>query len=244
MHPLLEKTLNTGVYATTTGDEIKILGETPKEQCEFLQKIIADNHFKSSIEIGFANGISALAITEAITNNGGSHVEIDKFQTTDWHGMGLDLIKQAGYSIEFHEDFSYAVLPKLLEQGRRFDFAYVDSTKLFDYMIVDFFYLDKMLEVNGIFVIDDAYHSGISKMLRFVLQLPTYKVYAVFPGNAEQLTTKKKFAFTTLKHLPKKEMYIREEVLKSRKDLGIAGRCVALVKTGDDNRNYDWHKAF
>lgn len=81
-------------------------------------------------------------------------------------------------------------------------------------------------------------------MLRFILQLPTYKVYNVFPGNYEDLTMKKKFLFPLLKHLPKKEVYIKEEVLKSRTDLGIAARCVALIKTGEDKRSYDWHKEF
>ena len=103
MNKLLENIFSTKSFITSKNETIKINSETSKKQCEFLQKIISTNKFSSSIEIGFAYGMSTLSITEEIVKNGGKHVVIDKFEQSSWNGVGLDLINQAGFSkdIEF-----------------------------------------------------------------------------------------------------------------------------------------------
>ncbi len=68
-------------------------------------------------------------------------------------------------------------------RAKKFDFAYVDSTKQFDWILVDFFYLDKILDVNGVIVFDDVTWPGIRKVLRLVSQFPSYKVYGQHPEN-------------------------------------------------------------
>src|SRR3954471_5980151 len=98
MNSLLEQTLEKRIFTNKDNEVVKIHSETKRAQCEFLQKLIYDNNFTNSIEIGFAYGMSTLAITEAIVKNKGKHVVIDKFQITDWKGSGLDIIAQAGYS--------------------------------------------------------------------------------------------------------------------------------------------------
>lgn len=140
MHPLLEKIFETRTFTNSKGEIIEIHSETSREQCLFLQEIIAGNGFKKSIEVGVAYGMSTLAITEAVANNGGRAFAMDKFQTEVWGGNGVDLVVQAGYAgqFEFEEAYSYRAMAILLEQGRKFDFAYIDTTKLFDWLSVDF----------------------------------------------------------------------------------------------------------
>ncbi len=244
MHSLLEQIFEKQSFTNSGGETVALHSHTVKPQCEFLQRIIKENKFKKGIEIGLAYGISSLAILEALRSQNGRHTVIDKFQHQSWGGNGLDLIKQAGYGdqLEFHEAFCYEVLPKLMNAGKQYDFAYIDSTKQFDWILVDFFYLDKLIETGGVIVFDDVSFPGISKVLRYISQWPNYKIYGQWPKNKKQKQSKK--LNLLLKVLPKLRKYIREDALLTNYDLGINAHCIALQKTGDDTRNWDWHKSF
>lgn len=207
----------------------------------FLQKIIHTNKFSSSLEIGFAFGISALAITEAVVKNSGSHILMDKFEYSDWQGIGMELIQKANYTsaVSFFEAYSYEVLPKLLAEGKQIDFAYIDSTKQFDWLLVDFFYIDKMLTSGGVLVFDDVNFPGIRKLLRLIAQFPNYKVYDVYPkrGLLREL-------LSSFNIFSKSKKYKNLKYLFTDQMLGINAPCVALQKIDSDNRNYYWHVNF
>lgn len=244
MNTILENIFETKKFINSKNEIIDIHSETRKDQCEYLQNIIRDNNFKKSLEIGFAFGISTLAITEAIVNNGGSHLVIDKFQNSDWNGDGIDLINQAGYTekIEFYEEFCYIILPSLLEKERKFDFAYIDSTKQFDWILVNFFYIDKLLEINGIIVFDDVSFPSIRKLLRYISQFPNYKVHSQNPKNNRISKSRKLARF--LKVLPQHDKLLSAEILKPDFDLSINSHCVAIEKISNDAREWDWHVTF
>src|SRR5258706_2985305 len=116
MDNLLESIFETRKFINSKNQAIHIHSETSKGQCQFLQNIIQKNNFKNTLEIGFAYGISTLAITEEVVRNGGKHTVIDKFENSSWGGNGLDLIHQAGYydKLDFSEEYCYIALPKLL----------------------------------------------------------------------------------------------------------------------------------
>ena len=244
MNPLLEGIFSTGQFKTSAGEYVQVHSETPRDQCIYLQDIIASHGYRFSLEIGFAFGTSTLAIGEAVVKNAGRHLVLDKYQHKVWKGHGVDLISQAGYEdhIEFREEFCYEVLPKLLEEGRVFDFVYIDSTKLFDWLMVDFFFIDKMIEPGGMIVFDDLKFGSIRKLLRYIAQLPHYKVYSQFPAN-EPMELKWRLA-GALKYLPGMKKILREELLVTDEALGLNSRCVALKKIQTDERNYDWHVKF
>jgi predicted O-methyltransferase YrrM len=244
MHPLLENTIAKGKFVNKDQQIIEINSGTPREQCEFLQQIILENNFKKSIEIGFAYGISTLAITEAVVKNGGSHTVIDKFEIDGWSGNGLDLIAQAGLKekLEFREEWCYEALPELLKEKRTFDFAYIDSTKQFDWIMMNFFFLDRLLDKNGVIVFDDADFPGIRKVLRLVCQFPSYEVEAQFPLNIKPSMNRR--IFSSIKIIPGFSKLLKQEVVSSDYKRGLNARCVAVRKKGDDNRPWDWHEDF
>lgn len=244
MHHLLEKIFETGTFTNSKGETVTIHSETSKDQCSFLQSIIRDKRFENSIEIGFAYGISTLAITEEIVRNNGRHLVMDKFQLRSWKGNGLDLIKLAGYTdnVAFYEEFCYIVLPDLLRQGRTFDFAYIDSTKQFDWLLTDFFFLDKMLDIGGIIVFDDVNFPGIRKLLRYIIQFPSYNLYDTFPKNSK--LPYKRIADQVSVHSPRSGGVMIEGLQKTDYELGINSSCVAIEKISADDRNWDWHKDF
>lgn len=244
MNEQLQKVFAEMAFTTEEGKTIKIHSETGEDQCRFLQQLIKDGRYTRSVEIGFAYGLSALAITEAIVANGGSHTVIDVFELSGWEGVGIKLLEKAGYrgKFEFHEDYCYKVLPTLLAAGRKFDFAYIDSTKQFDWLLVDFFFIDKMLEVNGMIVFDDVATPGIRKLLRYLAQFPNYKVVGAYPANRE--STKRKILHSLSRIIPFRNRILKPEMLLTDLQLGIHTNCVALQKTEEDPRKWDWHKEF
>lgn len=244
MNPLLEEIFATRKFITSENQIVDIHSETSREQCEFLQRIIRDNHFNRSVEVGFAYGMSTLAIIEEVSKNGGKHLVMDIGQNDYWGGHGIDLIRQAGYSdkLDFFEEYSYKILFNLLAQGRKFDFAYIDSTKQFDWLLVDFFLLDKLLDTNGVIVFDDVMYPGIRKLVRYLSQFPNYEVYGQCPPNMAPTASRKIAGW--LKILPGSGKILKDELQKTDYELGINSQCVALKKTGEDKRNWDWHISF
>jgi len=244
MHPLLEAIYKTNQFTNSSGETVRIHSHTQKSQCEFIQSIIRNNNFKDTLEIGFAYGISTLAIIEEVSKINGRHCVIDKFQISGWGGNGLDLIRQAGYidNLDFFEEYCYKVLPQLMFLNKKIDLAYIDSTKQFDWLLLNFFYIDKLLKIGGIVVFDDVDWPGIRKLLRYISRFPNYRLYGVYPEN-KRISLSKKLRLT-IKFFPKVKNLLKSNVVKTDYELGINAHCVALQKIDEDKRNWDWHVDF
>jgi predicted O-methyltransferase YrrM len=243
MHQLLEDIFSTNHYTNRRGEKVRVWGYTIRPQCDFLQNIIRDNNFKNTLEIGFSYGVSTLAILEEINKVCGTHCVIDIFENTLFKGRGLELVDLAGYtnSMEFHEKYCYEVLPKLMFEKRKFDFAYIDSTKQFDWILLDFFYIDKLLNIGGVIAFDDVDWPGIRKLLRYISRFPNYKIYGTWPENSKFSISKKLSLFMSIKKIKR---LIRNNLIITDSDLGINTHCVALQKIDEDKRNWDWHIDF
>ena len=124
------------------------------------------------VEIGMAFGLSTLAVLTALRDIGsdGRLISIDPRQTSGFHGIGLANVRRSGMSDrhELIESFDYLALPRLLERGERIQFAYVDGWHTFDYALLDFFYLDKLLDLGGVIGFNDAGWRSVHKVLGFV----------------------------------------------------------------------------
>jgi hypothetical protein len=58
------------------------------------------------------------------------------------------------------------VLPRLAAAGARIQFAFIDGWHTFHHTLVDFFFVDRMLNVGEIVIIDDV---GYSSLCHFIL---------------------------------------------------------------------------
>ena len=153
--------------------------------------------------------------------------------------------------IEFHGQFSHLALPELESRGIKLDFAFVDGSHLFDYVLVDFFYIDRMLRRGGVIAFDDADWPSIRKVCRFIVKNRSYSVFRCFPGTPCQF--KRSLKSRILRRVGERSKRIRfllnPEFLELDVELGVApgARCIALRKESDDERHerpYNFHQIF
>jgi predicted O-methyltransferase YrrM len=133
---------------------------------EYLHELVKKNGFKKTLETGFGLGLSAASIMTASQSR---HVAIDPFQA-NYDSCGLKNIKRLGLSakLEFHADYSHSVLPHLLNQGRTFEFIFIDGDHKFDGQFLDFYYAASLIEQGGFVVLHDTWMRGTSYLISYV----------------------------------------------------------------------------
>jgi predicted O-methyltransferase YrrM len=244
MNQFVKSIIEQGIVYDEHNQVHKLHSHTRLEQGLFLQDILNELKPQTSIEIGLAYGISTLFICEALKELGdGKLIVMDPFQR-DWKYIGLKNIKESGNSniVEFHEDFSDKVLPKLYFKGINIQFAYIDSTKVFDVLMVDLYYLTKILDIGGIIVFDDCQFPGIKKLCRFLMAHPSFKKYRTYKKVVENRNRLRLSNIAKL--IPYKNKIFSQDILHTDTELGLNYHCISFKKTSDDNRDWKWHELF
>ena len=185
MNSVLSRIFETGVVQRPDGREVKLQSNVSREEGLFLQQLIAETKAKASLEIGLAYGISALFICDALAVVPGARhtvVDLAQFDLNVWGGAGIDDLKLAGYGdlVGLHDKPSHLILPKLESEGRKVDFAFVDGAHTFDFVLVDFFSVDRILNVGGIVAFDDCWMPSVKKALRYILSNRSYRLSGTF----------------------------------------------------------------
>lgn len=198
----------------------------------------------TSLEIGMAYGVSTLYICEALSAlaHPARHIVVDPFQSTQWRGIGLRNIAQAGFAslVDFHETRSELLLPRLLESATSIQFAFIDGWHTFDQVMVEMYYVNRLLEPGGIVVFDDADRRSVNRAIRYFLNYPNYEVIeAVRPPVSVAGRLRRGLA-----RIPGVERILRTDLLHRDWDLGVSASCVALRKTGPDDRSSGWYRDF
>jgi predicted O-methyltransferase YrrM len=211
----------------------------------FLQSIIRSVKPRVSLEVGFAYGVSTLYICDALSQleHAARHIVMDPFQRTQWNGVGLRNVQEAGFSeiVEFHEERSECALPRLLEQGTRIDFALVDGWHTFDQVMVEFYYLNRMLNVGGVIAFDDADRRSVNRVIRHALTYPTYRPYQESVHARPTVAGRLRKALASI---PNADNVLRPDFLRKDWDLGISGSCIAIEKVAEDERSSGWDRSF
>lgn len=133
---------------------------------------VARERAASSIEIGLGYGISALFVFRGLLSNGSSHIRhlaIDPNQIQRFAAIGLQLVDEAGLRdrLDFYSDWSEVVLPRLLAEGRQFDFAFVDGNHRFDSVFVDLMFLGQVVRGGSVIFLDDYQLPSVKKAVAF-----------------------------------------------------------------------------
>jgi predicted O-methyltransferase YrrM len=201
----------------------EISGGISKDEAAMLGEVVAELKPIRTLEVGLGYGFSAIAICDAADREAAErkHIVIDPHQSKYWNGAGLRNLVETGHGdcIEFHEEPSYRVLPRVVEVGTEIDFAFIVGWHTFDYVFVDFIYIDKMLRRGGVVAFDDADWPSIRPIIRYVVTNLSYQV---------------------LRTLPEKKPREQIDI-----DLGIEGSCIALRKVAAQHqRDIFFHRSF
>jgi predicted O-methyltransferase YrrM len=252
MNAILKSILDTGNVTSSEGETIHALYDgISREQGEFLQAIIAEIKPASSVEIGLAYGVSSLFILDALRQIGrGHHIIMDYKQSTLWKSIGLKNLNDAGFAdlYEFYEQPAHVGITQLEMQGTKVDFAFIDGKHLYDYTLVDFFCVDRILKVGGIVAMDDMWMPSIQKVCAYILTNRAYTVYRTHcPGTNPIGSFKRRLLHEAAKRSPKVANML--ETVFSNPDVQIKlglpnSRWIAFKKEADDTRLWDYHDRF
>jgi predicted O-methyltransferase YrrM len=201
----------------------RITGGIHRDEADLVARITDDVDPKVSIEVGLGYGFSALTICASghRPKSERRHIIFDPHQTSYWAGRGLQHLIDAGFGsiVELHEEPSYRGLTRLEIEGVRADLAFVDGWHTFDYVLVDFFLIDKMLRPQGVVMFDDADWPSVRPVVRFAVSNLGYEVVGTLPEKR-----------------PRESIDI---------DLGIEGSCIALKKpVAERKREIFYHQPF
>lgn len=252
MNPVLQEILKTGKCGSPNGKTYTIDAAISPKEGKMLQEIIRQLKPVKTLEVGLAFGLSALYICDALLKTPETrHFVIDPHQEgpndNSWGGTGLYNLKKAGFGdmLKFYQMPSYEALPKILDEGHKFDFAFIDGWHTFDFTLVDFFYIDKMLKVGGVVAFDDADWPAVRKVCRFIAANLSYSVIATVEPLPARVTVKRRLLQFVRKCFPKiSERLLNVEIMRSDAELGLIGTCVAFRKDSEDFRDGIVHRDF
>jgi len=249
--PLADEIFKTGLVTSVDGREsIGVGAGTPREICEYLKQLVIETRAKMTLEVGLGFGLATLSICEGLQETGGEgHVAIDANQASQWQNIGIENVKRAGFEdlVELREKPSHVALPELAAEGLRVDFAYIDGWDTFDHALVDFFYVDRMLNDGGVVAVDDCFIPGAHAVCRYIATNRAYRVRSVCecgaPRRASLLTR-------LLKRVAARSVGVRRAlkpaIYQPDEELGftLSTRCIAFEKLAEEAQLRDAHVEF
>lgn len=246
LNKVLETILQTGLVGS--GDNPRpVSAEISADVGSFVADLIRINKPRVSLEVGLAYGVSALYICDALAKVGASkHYVIDPNQTEEWGSIGITNLHAAGFAgmVELREQMSHTALPQLLSEGVKIDFAFIDGWHVFDQVLVDFFFIDKLLPIGGVVAFDDSNWPGVRKALRFIVKNRNYEILGCSPSP----WSRKDHLATTLQRITPAPIgaIMKAEISNPDGSIGLrsGSRCVALRKIADDDRAITYFNPF
>jgi predicted O-methyltransferase YrrM len=170
--PLLKQMIRDRV--TSNGGSLQSLESCSTENnIHVLREVIRKRQPHATLEIGLANGASALTILASLEEFSGGvymHTSIDPFQQSLWMNVGRQLVENqrlAGH-FELIEEFSSQALPRLLSEGKTYDLVYVDGSHTFDNVFIDYYYSVRLLEKGGVILFDDCTTEDVANVIRYI----------------------------------------------------------------------------
>ena len=136
------------------------------DEAHYLYDLMQEIRARRTLEIGMGLGRSAAFI---MASTGQPHVAMDPVQES-YGNQGIQNLKQLGLisALEFHADYSHHVLPRLVQEGRTFDFIFIDGSHRYDGIFLDDYYADLLLQPNGVMAFHDTWMRSTQLVLSFI----------------------------------------------------------------------------
>lgn len=239
--PVLQNAFLNQTILTETGEIRRLSSNISCREALRLYTLVRKLRPEVTIEIGLAEGMSTLAILQALEDNQcGTHHVIDPYQSQYWHNAGLQMIEAAKLTRRmcFYESFPEETIPNL----PMLQFGFIDSSHLFDLTLLDFVLVDKKLVISGIIGMHDLWMPSLQAVYRYIVSNRAYKPYP----DINQRERIKGFAKSMLvKLLPLAASSKRRscvEVIHPRSPFTLD--MVFIQKTDHDERNWRFHRSF
>jgi predicted O-methyltransferase YrrM len=141
-----------------------------RAQGEALRDLAIAEGAQRTVEVGLALGMSALFLCQAVLRHGGRHVAVDPYQRESWNGAGLRTLREADVEglVEVIEEESQLALPRLVGEGREFDFAFVDGDHRFEGVFLDLYFMTRLVKPGGLVVVDDMWMPSVRMAVAYV----------------------------------------------------------------------------
>lgn len=226
------------------GDSVELGSNVLAEETALLHAAVRELRPAVSVEVGFAQGISTLAILDALRANGlGHHHVIDPFQQK-YENAGRTMVARAGLAAHytFHERFAEDVIPGL----PALQFAFIDSSHLFDLTVSEFVLVDRKLAVGGVVGFHDLWMPSLQAFMRYMLANRAYAPWqpAGWPTTAGRVRSGWTAAVRrALGRLPAAERIFAPDFLQPWNDFRL-GNLVLLQKKDHDQRDWRFHQRF
>jgi predicted O-methyltransferase YrrM len=167
----IERAYRRGAVPDASGRAIELVPHSVgREQGEALRDLAVAEGAERTIEVGLALGLSALFLCQAVLARGGRHVAVDPFQSESWNGAGLRTLREAGVEgmVEVIEEESQLALPRLVSEGREFDFGFVDGDHRFEGVFLDLYFMTRLVKPGGLIVVDDTWMPAVRTAVAYV----------------------------------------------------------------------------
>jgi predicted O-methyltransferase YrrM len=179
-NPVLQAMYDTNEALDQTDAPVSLDSHLPELYAVALYDAVKRHAPVTVLEVGMAYGTATLAILTALNElpkpASRKLISLDPKQSSDWRGVAISNVRRCGLSHmhELLEEFDYLGLPTLLRRNVKLDFAYIDGWHTFDYVLLDLFYIDKMLRPGGIVAFNDCDWPAVEKVIGY---LKTHRVY-------------------------------------------------------------------
>lgn len=241
---VLKEVFATGKVYDESGSRVDLSSNVSESEAALLHAAVREVRPAASVEVGFAQGISALAILEAIKQNGlGHHHVVDPFQR-NFGNAGREMVRRAG--LASHYSFHEAFIEDVFAQLPRLQFAFIDSSHLFDLTVCEFVLVDKKLDVGGVVGFHDMWMPSQQAFIRYLLANRAYEVWrpAAAPRGEPQRESGVKRAVRSLaRRLPAAERVFSPDFLKPWGEFNL-GNLMFVRKTANDARDWRFHQRF
>ena len=238
-------------FTLENGQWYTLTSAISRPEAEFLKGIISSNKFSETLEIGCAEGVSSMVICETIGKNS-THTILDPNQSGYWENMGVTNLKKYGLNnYNLIEEYSEFALPQLLKEHKQYDFIFVDGWHTFDHVLLEFFYINRLLSIGGIVAFDDVALVSLNRVMRYISNYPNFEIVGAagefYESENRKLLDKVKRVInllaTPLGSKLKKE-FLSDTVVRSNQSLKVDGSIAAFRKTSNDSRGWAWYEAF
>lgn len=139
----------------------------PSYEGDFLYQLVRDYQCQCALEIGLHTAASTLYLLQGLGQAQGELYSIEpNFETAP----GKLLLQQSPYYAQHRllTDKSDIALPELYRNGKKFDLIFLDGWKTIDTLMMDIYYVMRLLKTGGVIVFDDYQMPAVRKVCRLL----------------------------------------------------------------------------